>query len=50
MQMKVGVYSNDSSSGILTFGGAVKKAIDLKAQALNGDNPKLDVTKQKLKK
>ena len=49
MQMKIGVYSNDPSSGLLTFGGAVKKAIDLKAQALNGDNPKLDVTKQKLK-
>lgn len=48
VQMKIGVYSNDPSSGLLTYGNAIKKAIDLKSQALNGDNPKLDVIKQKL--
>ena len=46
MQMKVGVYG-DSDDGLMTYGLAIKKAIDLKAQALNGDNPKLDIVRRK---
>ncbi len=46
MQMKVGVYG-DSDDELMTYGLAIKKAIDLKAQALNGDNPKLDIVRRK---
>jgi integrase len=31
----------------MTFGDAIKRAIDLKTQALNGDNPKLDIVRRK---
>jgi len=46
MQMKLGVYG-ENNDGFMTFGEAIKKAIDLKTQALNGDNPKLDIVRRK---
>jgi integrase len=45
MQMKIGVYG--TAQNLMTLGTAIKKAIDLKAQALNGDNPKLDLVRKK---
>jgi len=47
MQMKLGVYSEKNDDDLMSFGDAIKKAIDLKAQALNGDNPKLDIVRRK---
>ena len=47
MQMKIGVYGNGTDQNLMDIGTAIKKAIDLKSQALNGDNPKLDIVRRK---
>lgn len=47
VQMKIGMYGNGENHSLMTFGEAIKRAIDLKAQALNGDNPKLDTLRRK---
>ena len=47
MQMKLGVYSEKNDDDLMSFGNAIKKAIDLKSQALNGDNPKLYIVRRK---
>jgi hypothetical protein len=47
MQMKIGVYGESIDKSLMNIGTAIKKAIDLKAQALNGDNPKLDSVRRK---
>jgi len=47
MQMKIGVYGEGTDQNLMDIGTAIKKAIDLKAQALNGDNPKLDRVRRK---
>lgn len=46
IQMKLGVYG-ESNNGLMVYGRAIKEAIDLKAKALNGDNPKLDIVRRK---
>ena len=47
VQMKIGVYGNGTDQSLMDIGTAIKKAIDLKSQALNGDNPKLDIVRKK---
>ncbi len=47
MQMKIGVYGDSTDQSLMDIGTAIKKSIDLKAQALNGDNPKLDLVRRK---
>jgi len=46
VQMKLGMYGKNNTE-FMSFGDAIKKAIDLKSQALNGDNPKLDIVRRK---
>lgn len=46
IQMKLGVFG-ENEKGLMEYGSAIKEAIDLKAKALNGDNPKLDIARRK---
>lgn len=43
--MKIGMFGDLDDQ--LNYGKAIKKAIDLKTQALNGNNPKLDAIRRK---
>ncbi len=45
--MKIGVYGDSTDQNLMDIETAIKKSIDLKSQALNGDDPKLDLVRRR---